>query len=312
MAAKASHPLTRDFLNGHRLDWTDHHRRNAVSVLNRWHLWTCANGVDLVGATSEECTTYLGERAAAVGKSTLIKDHQFLKWFYAWCHAEGELEGRNPMARVKGPGQPPHDPRRTPHIAEHDFDTLMASFDKRKVLDCRNAAICSLMYRSGARRSEVARADLDRVDLDRACLEVIGKTGQWETIPLAAETCRLLERYLRRRGDDRSPALFVGTTATAAGDGRLDPRAISEMLARRGERLGLHLPPHAFRRAMAINAKDDGLNDTTVQHIGRWRDGRMVARYQRNAQAELATAEFNAKDRTARRVTAPRRRLRAV
>lgn len=310
MAAKASHPLTRDFINTHRLDWTAKHRANAISALNRWHRWADAHDLDLVAATPDHCTTFLGERSTVVGKATLVKDHQFLKWFYAWCHAEGELDGRDPMGRLKGPGQPKHDPRRTPHIADRDYQTLMGSFDKRRTLDCRNAAICSLMYRSGVRRSEVARADLDRLDLDRCHLQVIGKSGEWETVPLAAETCRLIERYLRRRGADRSPALFVGTTATSAGDGRLAPAAISEMLDRRGDRLGLHLPAHAFRRAMAINAKADGLNDTTVQHVGRWADSRMLTRYQRNAQAELSTAEFHAKDRTARRVTPPR--LRAV
>ena len=62
---------------------------------------------------------------------------------------------------------------------------------------------------------------------------------------------------------------------------------------------------------MAINAKAAGMNDTTVQHVGRWRDARMVARYQRNAQAELARTEFHQLDPTARRTTI-KRRLRAV
>jgi len=313
MAAKADHPLIRDFVASHRLDWTDHHRRNAISVLNRWHAWLgrLDEPVDLISADKDHCATFLGERAAVVGKGTLVKDYQFLKWLYAWLDEESELDGRNPMACMKGPGQPPHDPKRTPHITDEVYERLMASFDRRKVLDCRNAAMCSLMYRSGARGIEVCRADLDRLDLDNATLDVLGKSGQWETLQLSAETCRLIERYVRRRGDDPSPALFVGSRATTAGDGRLKPRAIAEMLERRGKALGLHLPVHAFRRGMAINGKRHGMNDTTVQHIGRWRDGRMVARYQRNAQAELAAAEFHAKDPTARASTR-RRRLRAV
>lgn len=312
MPAKPNHPLTRDFVASHRLDWTDQHRRNATSALNRWVRWLEANGTEIPAADKDHCATYLGERAAIVGKSTLLKDYQFMKWLYAWLDEEGELDGRNPMARMKGPGQPPHDPRRTPHITEEAYEKLMASFDRRKTLDCRNAAICSMMYRSGARGIEVCRADLDRLDIDNATLEVLGKSGQWETLELAAETCRLLERYLRRRRGDPSPALFVGSRATSSGQGRLKPGAIAEMLERRGKRLGLHLPVHAFRRGMAINAKRLGMNDTTVQHIGRWRDSRMVARYQRGAQAELAAAEFHAKDPTARRANTTRRRLRAI
>lgn len=311
MPAKPTHPLVRDFLAAHRLAWSNHHRENAVSVLNRWHRWCRTRDLELVEATMAELTEYLAERRAGVATSTATKDYQFLRWLYAWLHEEGELPGRDPMARVKGPGAPAHDPERTPHIAPETYERLMASFDKRKVLDCRNAAICSLMYYSGLRGIEVARANLDRLDLDTQTLQVWAKSQRWETVQLAHETCRLLERYLRRRGEDRSPALFVGSAGTAAGDGRLTQRAIAEMLERRGQRLGLHLPVHAFRRAFAIDAKRRGLNDTTVQHLGRWKDGRMVARYQRNAQAELAAAEFHAADPTARR-PAPRRKLRAV
>src|SRR4029077_8766407 len=130
------------------------------------------------------------------------------------------------------------------------------------------------------------------------------------TRPRPAEPGRLLDPYRRRRVDDRSPALFVGTTGTRSADGRLTQRAIAEMPDRRARKLGLPLPVHAFRRAMAIDAKRRELNDTTVQHLGRWKDPRMVARYQRNAQAELAAAEFHAADPTARQPS--RRRLKNV
>jgi site-specific recombinase XerD len=307
MPAKPTHPLVRDFLASHRLDWSDHHRECGVGVLNRWCRWLKAHDLELVEATKSECVEYIAERRAAVAVSTATKDYQFLRWLYAWLHEEGELPGRDPMRGVKGLGTPPHDPTRTPHITAEVYDRLMGSFDKRKTLDCRNAAICSLMYRSGARGVEVCRADRARLDLDAATLMVIGKNGDWGTLHLSAETCRLLERYLRRRGEDRAPALFVGATER---EGRLTQRAIAEMLDRRARKLGLHLPVHAFRRAMAIDAKRRGLNDTTVQHLGRWADPRMVARYQRNAQAELAAAEFHAADPTARQTS--RRRLKSV
>jgi site-specific recombinase XerD len=311
MSAKPTHKLVRDFLASHRLDWSDHHREVGVGVLNRWCRWLAAHDVELVDVSKADCVEYIAERREAVAVSTATKDYQFLRWLYAWLDDEGELPGRDPMRGVKGLGTPPHDPTRTPHITAETYETLMASFDKRLTLDCRNAAIVSLLYRSGARGIEVCRADLERLDVDRQTLQVIGKNGQWGTLHLAAETCRLLERYLRRRGDDRSPALFVGTTGTKSADGRLTQRAIAEMLDRRARKLGLHLPVHAFRRAMAIDAKRRGLNDTTVQHIGRWADPRMVARYQRNAQAELAAAEFHAADPTARQ-TSKRRPLRSV
>ena len=95
--------------------------------------------------------------------------------------------------------------------------------------------------------------------------------------------------------------LFVGTLVTTSHDGRLRPDAISSMLERRCAKLGIQpSSAHQFRRAMAINAKARGMNDTTVQHIGRWKDPRMVTRYQRAAQAELSEAEYRAADPTSR------------
>ena len=208
------------------------------------------------------------------------------------------------VARPKGADRV--DPARIGYVTETDYHRLLSSFDMRLTLDCRNAAICSLMYWSGVRRSEVVRIDVDRVELDRARLQVIGKNGEWGTVILLDETVTLIRRYLRRRGPDHHPALFVGTLATTSHDGRLRPDAVSSMLERRCAKLGIKVSAHQFRRAMAIHAKARDVNDTTVQQIGRWKDPRMVQRYQRAAQAELSESEYRANDPTSRRIRSPR------
>jgi integrase/recombinase XerD len=307
--ARPAHPLIGEFIEAHRQQWSDAYQQNALSILNRYHAWITAHRVELEHVTPTELNDYLdSRRALGVSASTLVKDHQFLARLYRWLHDESELGGRNPMARVARPkGADQVDPNRIGYVSETDYRRLMAGFDMRLLLDCRNAAICSLMYWSGVRRSEVVRIDLDRVQLDRGVLQVIGKNGEWGEVILLEETVTLLRRYLRRRGHDHHPALFVGTTATAAHDGRLRPDAISSMLDRRCAKLDLFVSAHQFRRAMAIHAKARGVNDTTVQQIGRWKDPRQVLRYQRAAQAELSEAEYRANDPTARRIRSPRR-----
>ena len=310
--ARPAHPLIGDLIQAHRQSWTDAYQQNALSILNRYHHWLTGRGVDLVDVTPTDLNDYLDERrATGISASTLVKDHQFLARLYGWLHTESELPGRNPMARVARPkGANRVDPARIGYVTDVDYHRLMAGFDMRLTLDCRNAAICSLMYWSGVRRSEVVRIDLDRVDLDRARLQVIGKNGDWGTVVLLEETITLLRRYLRRRGPDHHPALFVGTNVTTAHDGRLRPDAVSSMLERRCAKLGLKVSAHQFRRAMAINAKARGMNDTTVQQIGRWNDPRMLNTYQRAAQVELSEAEYRAADPTSRKIRSPR--LKAV
>jgi integrase len=303
--ARPAHPLIGEFIEAHRQQWSGAYQQNALSILNRYHAWLT---VELTAVTPTVLNDYLDARRTQVSASTLVKDHQFLSGLYRWLHTEAELVGRNPMARVARPkGGDRVDPARIGYVTEAEYHRLLSSFDMRLTIDCRNAAICSLMYWSGVRRSEVVRIDLDRVQLDRGTLQVIGKNGEWGEVILLEETITLLRRYLRRRGPDHHPALFIGTTATAAIDGRLRPDAVSSMLDRRCAKLDIFVSAHQFRRAMAINAKARGVNDTTVQHIGRWKDPRQVLRYQRAAQAELSEAEYRKSDPTSRRIRSPRR-----
>jgi site-specific recombinase XerD len=331
-AQRPNHPLIREYIAAHRNAWSPHHVYNTTSMLNRWKLWLALRpdgAVEVTAATRADCSEYIAERlveinprnAKAVSPNTVRKSCYALDGFYAWLAAEGELPeprpGRsaNPMAGVKFPATRQPSPESTPHITEATYEALMATFDGRKLLDARNAAICSLMYRSGLRRSAVVRCDLERLDMDEGTLVYWNAKGKrWCTAGLAEETRKLLARYLRRRGDDDLAPLFLGTYETKALDGRMTTDAVGSMLDRRAELIGEPLPAHAFRRAMAINAKAEGRNDTTVQWMGGWADTRQVNRYQRNKQEALSLAEFRATDPTAARRsdTTRRRGLRAV
>jgi site-specific recombinase XerD len=306
--ARPAHPLIGELIQAHRQRWTDAYQQNALSVLNRFHVWLTARDVELTQAQAADLNDYLdARRTAGITAGTVVKDHQFLTHLYGWLHAESELPGRNPMQRVARPkGANRVDPARIGYVVKADYQRLMDGFDMRRTLQCRDAAVCSLMYWSGVRRSEVVRIDRDRLDLDGGTLQVIGKNGEWDTVVLLEETITLISRYLRRRGPDQLAPLFVGTTGTTSHDGRMRPDAVSSMLQRRCAKLGINVTAHQFRRAMAINGKARGMNDSTMQHIGRWRDGRMVARYQRSAQAELSESEYRAGDPTARKIRSPR------
>jgi site-specific recombinase XerD len=306
-----------------RSKWSAHQRECAVSCLNRWCAWLDTRGVKLCDATGDDCSTYLAERAAAVAGSTVRKDYQFLRGLYAWLVAEDEIDTRRvlgPMHNIDAPTMSDPDPRRIRAVSEEDYHRLMATFrggrnDRQRELDARNAAICSLMYWSGLRRSEVVRCDLDRCDLAAGTVDVIGKNGLWRTVPLTEETVGLLDRYLRRRGHDDGTALFttVQGGAERTTSGRLSALAVSEMLERRCQKLGIDVTCHQFRRAMAINAGARGMEDTSVCNIAGWSTPRMLMRYRKPGATQLAVADFRRTDPTAGNRTrngAPLRRTR--
>jgi site-specific recombinase XerD len=327
MAAKPTDPLVASFLRRKRR-WSDAYIANAVSQLNRWCAWLAARGVDLCDATGDDCSDYLRERSQVVAGSTVHKDWQMLVWLYTWLAREGELppvkrrgqlvdqSGRGPMNDIDAPGISDPDPDRVRHISAADYRRLMASFDRTKVLDCRNAAICSLMYWSGCRMSEVARADADRYDASEGCVEIFGKNGKWRTVTLLEETREWLDRYLRRRDriGDTATALFASTLGGHEGTttGRLRPDAIASMLERRCAKLGIHVTAHQFRRAFTIDAKRRGVGETEIARQAGWAPSTsklMIPRYTKSDADKLTHEAFRANDPTA---VGARRRLRAV
>lgn len=327
MPQSATHPLVAAFIRSRRR-WSEQQSRNGTSSYNRWCRWLDAHDLELCEVRSSDCVDYITEREAAVSGSTAHKDWQFLRWLYQWLVREGEL-GDLPASRVFGPMtnvDPPvvndPDPERTRACDDDVYLIIMNSFNPRLLADCRNAAIVSLMYRSGLRRSEICRCDIERMDVGdiHPWLEVLGKNGEWRRVPIAHETAVWLERYLRRLGHDRPSGpgapLFVATyNGSRASGGRLKVQAITDMLKRRCDRLGVHVSSHMFRRGMAIESKRRGLNDTTIMAVGGWKSTRMLDRYQKSERQELAAAEFHAADTTAMPQRAVRRRtgrLRAV
>lgn len=320
-------PLVASFLR-RKATWSDGSIANAISIFNRWCAWLDAHGVTLTEATGDHCATYLAERARIVAGSTVHKEWQQLTWLYTWLRREGELAlvrrrgqlveqtGRGPMEGVDAPRVNDPDPARIRHICVADYRRVLGSFDRRRVVDCRNAAICSLMYWSGLRRSEVARADLERYDPVDGTLAVLGKNNKWRTVTLLEETREWLDRYLRRRKDDTATALFASTLGGLEGTttGRLRPDAISSMLERRCARLGIQVTAHQFRRAFAIGAKRRGVPETEIARQAGWSPSSaklMLPRYTRSDADRLTHEAFRANDPTA--AGGPRRRrLRAV
>lgn len=301
-----------------RKRWSPAHVVVAVSVLNRWCRFLDDRGIgSVLDATGDDCADYLAQRLTVVSSTTAHKDYQHLMWFYKWAVAEGEIDTnreRGPMHNIDAPPVGDPDPERVRYCSPENYDALMRSFDGRKMVDCRNAAMISLMYRSGLRCSEVARCDRARMDIDSDApwLEVLGKNDKWRKVPIAVESAALIDRYLRRLGPSDDDALFVNTyngTRASAVNTRVKPMAIRSMLKRKCAALGVTVTSHQFRRSFAVEAKRRGLNDTTIMAIADWADSRMLDRYQRAERQELAAAEFHAHDDSAPRAKYRRRKV---
>lgn len=123
----------------------------------------------------------------------------------------------------------------------------------------RDAMAIWLMGDCGLRRSEAAAARFEDIRFQDGfpVLSVVGKGAKKRTVPLHRNAHALVMRIQREHGGvfilrrfDRHGHAFDGIT----------DRALTDIVAERGEQLGLHLAPHDLRRTFAQNRRKAGLD----------------------------------------------------
>lgn len=95
---------------------------------------------------------------------------------------------------------------------------LLASINRRNAMGCRDYAILLLLARLGLRSSEVAFLDLDDIDWNFGQLNVRGKRGQHNELPLPPDVGKAIAAYLRRgRPDSANRRVFLRAKAPLRG-----------------------------------------------------------------------------------------------
>jgi integrase/recombinase XerD len=95
-------------------------------------------------------------------------------------------------------------------LAPNDVERLLNTFDRSTPTGLRGYAIARCLADLGMRASEVARIQLDDVNWREGTLQIKGKGGRVDILPLPVKTGEALVNYLRRgRPATQSRALFV-------------------------------------------------------------------------------------------------------
>jgi integrase len=186
---------------------------------------------------------------------------------------------------------------------------VVRTFDMRTGLGLRDAAMVSLMFRSGLRVGELAQIDRVDLDLERRCVRLgVTKNGEPRTPPLHPETIAVVGRYLRRRGEYPG-ALFVNVGGRRSSD-RLTTNAIQNIVKKAAKRAGVPVTPHCLRRGFVAEYLAHGGDIATLMVIGGWASEVMIYRYMGDLRAATAQGVFD--QVAARQVAARGRNLRAV
>lgn len=188
-----------------------------------------------------------------VSNRTLDGMRRCFSSFFSWLSAEG-LIGRNPcaaLAQIKFRKQV-----KKPYSAT-DMEKLREACN-----NIRDLALVDFLYCTGCRVSEVSRLDIMDIDFEQQECVVLGKGNKERTVYLSDVAAMHLQEYLASRIDTGN-ALFAGK-----GSERLGKNGIEAILRRLGKTAGVeNVHPHRYRRTLATNLLDRGMNIQDVAAI---------------------------------------------
>lgn len=259
--------------------------REYARYLKRFEAVLVADGRDLMSATRQDCEGFLASFDSPPARAYVWRS---LRSFYAFVAEEEEAP--SPMVRVKAPRVPLTE---VTTATEQDYEKLMKACSPfRTATSCRDAAIVSLFWACGLRRSELAALKISDVDFDSCSLVVRkSKTGRSRRVPFDTKTAQILMRWLSKRATwptgAETDALWLGKKGVLTSDG---VRLVVERLRKRA---GVQISSHSFRRGLAARALRQGVSGPSTSAILGWSPSSpMLGHYVRGVQTELAMAEY--------------------
>jgi site-specific recombinase XerD len=281
-----SHPMVRSW----EFAWSAEGRspttmREMKRMVDRFEAFLAAEGGDLMTATRQDCEQFIASLASPNRKAWAWRS---MRSFYAVV--SDDLEQPSPMARIKSPKVPLSD---TTVATEDDISKLLrACAPFRTATNCRDAAIVSVLWASGMRRTECANLKVSDLDLDALSVLIrTSKSGKARRAPLDERSAQHLARWLAKRATypaQDGDALWWGKRGVLTSDG------IRLVIQRRRAKAGVDVSAHAFRRGWTADALGRrGISQTSVMTAAGWRTSHMPSLYTRSVKEDLMLSEFH-------------------
>lgn len=150
----------------------------------------------------------------------------------------------------------------------------------------RDAAILSVLYGAGLRRSEAVKLDMADFDADTGALVVrSGKGAKDRVVYLANGAGRAMVAWIRTRGTEPGPLFLPVNKSGRIAVRRLTDQAILDILKRRaGQARVRDFSPHDLRRTMISDLLDAGADIAAVQRLAGHSNVQTTMRYDRRGE----------------------------
>ncbi len=221
------------------------------------------NVTDCCDVDSLHVRNYAGSRRRrGVSARSLHRSLSAIRGFYTYLQRE-QLVENNPVADVSGPSIE----KKLPNLLDVDEINRLLNEGPQNPLKLRDYAMMELMYSSGLRLAEMVNLDVNAIDLNQAQVQVIGKGNKMRYLPIGANACKALNRWLEARPNivvEGELAVFVNNRGK-----RLSPRAVQMRMAQIGREQGLdkHVHPHMLRHSFASHLLESSGDLRAVQEM---------------------------------------------
>lgn len=233
---------------------------------------------DLEAMTAADVTASVLAEASRVSVGSTQYFVTALRSFLRFCFVTGVVETDLSAAALAMTGRRHSSLPRG--IAVADADALLRSCDRRRGDGRRDYAVLVTLLRLGLRASEVAGLQLDDIDWRSAEIEVRGKGGRTDRLPLPAEVGEAIAGYLQRgRPPTDSRAVFQRSLAPM---GALSRGGVSCIVRRACRRAGVaEVGAHRLRHTVACEMVTAGVPLTEIGQVLRHRSLSSTAIYAR-------------------------------
>jgi integrase/recombinase XerD len=224
--------------------------------------------LDLAAVTAEHISGFvLGEcarRRSGSAKHAVTPLRSFMRYCQLRGLTTAELAMAVPAAaHWRGAGLPQS-------LTPNEAVRLLASCDRRTAIGRRDYAMLLMLLRLGLRAGELATLRLDDVDWRCGEIDIAGKGGRRERLPLPDDVGQALVGYLRRaRPSTPDRSLFVRLRAPRTG---LSSSAVSGVVVAAGARAGVSVTgAHQLRHTAATQMLSAGAPLSEISQLLRHR-----------------------------------------
>lgn len=177
----------------------------------------------------------------------------------------------------------------TPEQVAAMLDACLA--DENKALGLRDAALITVLYRTGLRRDEAAQARIDQYDPAARSLRVIGKRDKERKVFIPEDALPAVDRWLAVAGSRHGPMFRPvdrwGNIRPEAMSARSVARTVDR---RRAESGSQRLSTHDFRRTFGGDFIDAGGDLVQLQKLMGHSSATTTAGYDRRSELSLRDA----------------------